>query len=417
MATWHTKTALRALVILILALAAAGWAYRAAQGAAANGKGSDVIRQWVVCQYVNAGRNPYALTKDILQAKYGDAKPGSKKIFSMPKEVPPASEAVLLAEVGPPEATYPPGAIGLLAPTLGLLPNERTVLWVWFAINIAMVALVACRLRRLWPIPPGNFTAFEHWLLLLAILLVFPPTFSVLTSGQFSLVTLVLLVTAMDPGLGWLPRGLAFGLALAKPSLAPPFFFMPLVRREWKVLMTAIAVQALATGYVAVQTQELTGLFRDWLSIAGYFLNGMYTVQDWLNATGDVAVGLTKYVSFGLLALCAGTLYIGRRLPWAPLFAMTAMTALFWTYHGDYDFVMLVPILMPLAGWSEHPPPRRWALIGIVLFALLAVGLYPAVTGGDDPATRGLRWMTRIILIGLFIGEYAYVLWRARRVE
>ena len=400
---------MRTAITAILAVTAVVWAVCAAMDASANGRGSDIVRQWVVCQYVNDGRDPYSLAKDILAAKYGAGNPKRVPIYAIPKAVPAHREADVLPDIGPPEATYPPPAVGLLALSVGLLGDPRAVLWVWFAVNVLAAGWVAHLLTRLWPVPPGGATASDNYRLVVAALLLFPATYDTLFAGQFSLVVLGLLLVASDPSRPWPPRGLALGVALLKPSVALPFFFLPVVRREWRVILGSVAVQAAVGGYVAFRTGGFVGPYRDWLAVAGFFLNGLYTVQEWLNAFSGRAPWLVSVVPPALLVLCAIALAVGRRLPPARLFALAAITSVFWTYHGAYDFVFLLPVLLPLAGWSDNTPGKRWSAVGIVLFAIVAMALIPAVITAEDVASKAVRWAARVVVIGLFAWEYLRV--------
>ena len=175
------------------------------------------------------------------------------------------------------------------------------------------------------------------------------------------------------------------------------------------MILGAVAVQAAAGGYVAFRTGGTVGLFRDWLAVAGFFLNGLYTVQEWLNSFSASAPWLVSVVPPALLVLCAVTLAVGRRLPPARLFAVAAATSVFWTYHRSYDFVFLLPVLLPLAGWSDGPPGKRWSATGLVPFAVLAVALVPAAITAEDVASRSVRWAARGVVIGLFAWEYVRV--------
>ncbi|HTU22593.1 MAG TPA: glycosyltransferase family 87 protein [Gemmataceae bacterium] len=397
---------MRNAITVLLGVTALGWVVAAGVAVSANGNGSDIVRQWIVCQYLKSGSNPYELSKDILLAKYEAGNPGRVKVYAIPKEIPALRVNGLSPELGPPEATYPPPAVGLLACTIGHLTDPRTVLWIWFAINLAAVSGVVIGLTRLCPVPPGDGTVADNTRLVLAALLLFPATYSTLMSGQFSLLVLGLVLAATDPSLPWLPRGMVLGLALVKPSVALPFFLLSLVRREWCVMAAAAAVQAAAGAYVAGQTGATFSLFKDWLTISGFFLQGMYTFQDWLNVAGPRIPWLVPAASLGILILCGVTLTAARRLPRARQLSIAAVTSVFWTYHGSYDFVVLLPALLPLAGWSDQPQGRRWSPIGIAVFAILAFGLSPMVYGGTDLATRIIRWSTRLVVIGLFLREY-----------
>jgi hypothetical protein len=294
---------------------------------------------------------------------------------------------------------------------VGLLPQPEWALWVWFAVNLVAVAAVAIGLTRLWPVPPGGATASDNFRLVLAALLLFPATSWTLDSGQFALLVLGLLLVATDPSLHWLPRGVALGVALIKPSIAMPFLFLPLVRGEWRVLLIAAAVQVVPGAYVVLQTGETVALFRDWLAVSRYFLQGMYTLQEWLNLASPRVPWITLAGPLAVLAVCGVTLFVGRHLSRARLFSLAAVTSVFWMYHGYYDFVVLLPVLLPLAGWSDQQPAGRWSVVGIVVFAVFVVALLPAVALGEDIVTRCIRWLARFTLLGLVVREYVAVYW------
>lgn len=396
----------------IVILALFGFGAAGALAALEKGNDSDLVKQWVVCQYVNSGKNPYSLAKDVLFATYGVENPERTKVHTIPKELPPMERSgEVLSDIGPPESTYPPSAIGMLACSLGLLAEPIHVIWVGLVLNLAAAGLVVIGLTRLWPVPPGSVGPAQNSWFVLAALLLFSPTFVTLEWCQFSLLVLGLLLFAQDSRWPWALRGLALGVALLKPSITLPFFFLFLVRREWRVMLTAVLVQAAGAAYVALQTGATLSLFTDWLIVARYFLHGMYTLQEWLNAANFTNPRLVSGISLSLLAFCGMTLMLARRLPPSRLFGIAAVTSVFWTYHGSYDFVVLLPVLLPLAGWSTQKPGRPWSLIGLTLFAVLTLALTTWVVRGDDLGTRSLRWVARLLVMGLFSWEYLSAYW------
>ena len=403
---------MRTAITIVLAVGWLIWLVAAGRGVYEKGNGSDIVRLWVVCRYVNSGNDPYSLAKDILIAKYGAGNPGRNKIFFIPKEVPAQRAGDVIPELGPPEATYPAPAIGILALTIGWFPNPTPVVWLWFGVNILALCMVAIGLTRLWTMPPGGGTHFDNRRYVLAALLLFPPTYFIVEVSQFSLLVFALILAANDPACNRVLRGIALGVALMKPSLALPFLLVPLVRREWRIVLVAVAVQALPAAYVAWRTGRTVGLLTDWFAVAGFFtLSGMYTVQDWLALVSPRFPWIVPVASLGIMALCGLTLVVARKLPLPRLVSLAAVTSVFWTYHLGYDFIVLFPVLMALAGWTNSQPGRSWSAIGIALFALLAISFIPAVyEGGDELPIRSLRWCARLIVIGLFVREYVLVL-------
>jgi hypothetical protein len=169
--------------------------------------------------------------------------------------------------------------------------------------------------------------------------------------------------------------------------------------------------------YVAVRTGYTFSMFHDWATVSGFFLqDSMYSLQEWLNvASPHLPALLAPAASVGVLALCAITLAAARRLANSRLFSLAAVTSIFWTYHAPYDFVLLLPVLLPLAGWSYQRPVARWNIIGVGLFVAIGLALPPTVVGGHNLESRVIRWAARLAIIGLFVGEYVEVCWNVHR--
>ncbi len=92
----------------------------------------------------------------------------------------------------------------------------------------------------IWHVPPRGVEGEFHFILLLAAILAFPPTFHAVARGQFSLLILAATFVINDRSRNSYLRGLLLGLSLIKPNCAIPFLLLPLVRREGKVLATAV---------------------------------------------------------------------------------------------------------------------------------------------------------------------------------
>ncbi len=403
---------------ILIAAVFAVWVGLTAYGVYQTGLERDVVREWVVAKYVIAGRDPFSLARDVLTAEFGVGNPGNARVSRIPEHAPEARRGDVLPEYGTPEATYPPPAIGLIAGGLGFLDDPAAVVQAWFVLNVVMTLWLALGLSRMWRTPPaplqrgGNF----WWILLLVVL--FTPTYANLERGPFSLLVIGMILVVEDPSIGWALRGAALGVALLKPSVTLPFLFLPLVRREWRVLATAVVVQALASGYVMIQTGKHLSLFLDWLAVSKYFLApGMYTIQEWLHRLSAAAPWLSPVVSLSILAACAASLEANKHLPRAWLFSLTGVTAMFWTYHGTYDSIFLLPMLLRRIGWSNQESARPWSIAGVVLFTALSIGLMDRVVGSHDPIWHAYRWIIRLTMIGVFVKEYVDLYREGRRVK
>lgn len=405
-----------ALTALLLAGAAAWVALSAARNQA-TGTGNDIVRLWVIGRYIDAGRDPYPFARAVLAARYGEGNPGRAKVFAVPTEIPPGWADRLLPEIGPPEATYPPPAGGLLALTIAQIPDPDAVRWLWFGLGVLSAGWIVRQLARLYPVPPGGGRPADNLLLAAAALLLFPPAHTCLVYGPVTLPVFALLLSTADPAGRRLPRGLALGLALIKPSVALPFALLPLVRREWSVLATAAGVQLLGWGWTLARTGgDPLPMLADWLAVSRYFLQGQYTVQDWLNPVADrLGPAAGPGVSLALLGVCGLALWAGRRLPPDRAVRLAAATAAFWMYHHSYDFVLLLPVLLPLAGWRPAPPAAGWAWAGLAAYAVLAVGLLEPVIRQDGPGFWAVRWAARLTVLGLYLREHVVMIRDARK--
>src|SRR5262249_33050400 len=144
----------RTLVPALVLLVALAWvAYAGAIAWHQRGLGSDIVRQWVVGRYLLAGRNPWALSEAILVERYGEGNPDRVYISAIPRDVPADLADEVLPDVGPPEATYPPPAVGLLELGLGWVPSPWAVLALWLAVNALALLAVAVLLTRWFVVP------------------------------------------------------------------------------------------------------------------------------------------------------------------------------------------------------------------------------------------------------------------------
>src|SRR5262249_22546386 len=137
-----------------------------------------------------------------------------------------------------------------------------------------------------------------------------------------------------------LRAGWWLSLALIKPSVALPFLILPLVRRRWRCL----AVVGLVHG-------GLTVALSCWLGRPPWPL-----LAQGLGGAGDVThrgCHLALIPPPQALPLCCLLLLQAAARCWQsragaprPLTELLCFVSLFWTYHGSYDFILLLPPLL-----------------------------------------------------------------------
>ena len=169
----------------MLVVVGLAWLFQTVTIASRSNRGADIRRQWVVCQYLLHGVDPYRVSGQVLDRLYGPIQsldPRKTKVFVVPDSPEARNVSGVLTSLGPSEATYPPSVALMLTITVGLLPRP----WVipsWILVNLAAIGLFAAschqRLRhRLEESPPS-------FLLILGLLLLWGPTQQTVRDSQF----------------------------------------------------------------------------------------------------------------------------------------------------------------------------------------------------------------------------------------
>ncbi len=363
-------------------------------------KTGDLGREWVVTQYVIRGVNPYPVALDALLAGYGvlaprgPIHPRDAQISEIPKSGPnPKTDRVL----GPPDATYPPGAVMMLVP-LGLLPRD-TVAWLWLLLNLALSFLVAWELRALACIEEANFLFF------LGLVAIWPAVSVCIEREQFSLLFLYcILVAHRVHGQRPIVAGLIYSLACIKPSLAIPFLALPLlesdagIANKTKTLVSLAASQLILFGAMCwmVRANPIE-LITGWLRVAAYYRGGGYTVVEIINRLRLDGTPADFALQAGVLL---GGILLAYRSAGTKRLAVLAIVACIWTYHWKYDYVML---LIPAALLVTTRVSRRW-IIDAVALAIVGIGLTVPVYQGTGILSRGMRMAARFSIVALLVG-------------
>jgi hypothetical protein len=378
----------------------------------------DLHRRWVVSQFVRRDINPYPLALTILQRKYGTLGDGRDKprVYDIPRlsaEDPAAIEPArpLLAAYGTPEAVYPPSADLLLSLAIGWLPEERVHLAgiVGNLVLLVVGTMVICRLLVDSSLSAAALTVTA------AVMLCWAPILSTISTGQFSLFVLVclLLTFACSRNQEYL-AGICFGLALIKPSVTLPFLIYPLIHGQWRALLTAGVLHLAGTGVQAMRFGVAPWeLLHQWTGVAAYFTQGQFTLQEVLSAAhlADTPAGLAVIGAFVIFAL--GWCLVHRASPDAALVDFLCFVSILWTYHGPYDFViLLIPLTRQLLTSKSRGLVAWMPLVG---FACVSAATSPLVYGDEvHIAARLIRHAARLFLL-LGFAASAVAVWRSAR--
>jgi len=274
-------------------------------------------------------------------------------------------------------AVHPPATYVMLWPFFGWL-ETTPARWLWIAVTIAALAWLAYLMVR-ESVAQG---ALERAFIALMPLCAFATARTVRT-GQFTVLLLPLLLAGLrllrdrrpDLSRDFLAAALLLP-ALVKPTVAAPFFwialFLPGGLRP--TIFVALGYAALTFFAASYQEADLPTLVRDWLTSASTLATeGTANLH-----LGLTAIGLANWTLPASLLVFAGLgwwTYRHRRAHLRLLVGVTAIVARFWTYHREYDDVLLLLPAIALFYRAKEDPSDRSGVVAATLFALLVGGM------------------------------------------
>lgn len=205
-----------------------------------------------------------------------------------------------------------------------------------------------------------------------------------------------------------------FILALVKPSIAAPFFWIVLfVPGRLRIPLFIIA------GYTGLtilsgsfQDQSLSALVSGWVDSSRDVLSRMAfrfsysNLNSWLYRLG--LESLSSYASILALLLLGAWTRLNRQADIWLIISVTAITARLWTYHAWYDDLLIAPAIITLFRITKtHSLPGYWPrLIPIIMYVsilfLLAPGghfLLPSPFKESYIAGQALTWVIMLFLL------------------
>lgn len=307
-------------------------------------------------------------------------------------------------------SVHPPASFLILWPLYGWAP--RSVAPWWYAVMTAPVIFVFARLLLREARPASGY----HGILLGTLIVASYPAAITIGIGQITFHVLLATVAAVliqrreSPGVR---RDTAltvlFVLALLKPHITLPFFWVIAFTRGWlkPALLAAVAYLAATGAAIALHGD---GLEVVWTILAGWLqrssasagMAGYGNLHVWLADLGLEAWGLrASALAFALHGLWAWR-HRGADA-WVQI-GVAAIVARLWAYHRVYDDLLLVLPLVALYRMARRDAPDRvaWAL-----FLLGAVTLAAPIT----PILEEASWAP----VAVWLLQLGYLGWRAKR--
>ena len=307
---------------------------------------------------------------------------------------------------------YPPNAIVMLSP-LGLLSLD-VAHPVWLLLNVAMAVLAPYLAARF-------FRPHEPFGVIALPILMFLCWGGLRTLTQFTLLALTCSMAAMaSANSRRVAAGAWLGLAMMKPQVAVPVFLWTVFTRQWRLVLTSIAVVGGLTAvfcvragahpaWVAERYVEILAVYHTGATNLAGISELRPLIYRLVSNVSEVDALATSLALGILAAICVMGFQEGasRRPVLYAAPPLVACWSLMTFYHLTYGFVILLPVMMLLAlNDSEHSKLRK------ALFWTLQLGMMFDIPGlsrragleGTPLFTNVLAHTDRALILSLFVG-------------
>ncbi len=292
--------------------------------------------------------------------------------------------AAVYREVG--TAVYPPASYVILWPLLGWIEEASHARWMWALTSMPLLVILV---RQVLAASGAQGLRERQFVALMPLTLY--ATGATIGNGQLTLLVMVTLFASLNTlGLADRQSRVAgacwFLLALVKPTVAAPFFWLLVFRPRAAAMAVGVVLGYAVVTLIAVTFQEASVLVLldqffnqaqegvNWGSVHDSYVNQ----SSWLSGLGVPELStLSSLVTLGLLGLWV---FCQRHKdPWL-LIGVCALVSRFWVYHLWYDDLVLLMVLVGLLRISRKEGGSRQGRIAVSL--MLALWLSLLAPGG-----------------------------------
>jgi len=282
---------------------------------------------------------------------------------------------------------YPPSTHLLFIPFYAFLVSPELAMLSWLLWNLVFIGIIFYSIREKFLVR----SPVLHSYLFLLLIIGSYATKSCLRYGQTSLFSFAafMVTLLLKDRSKWL-AGIAFALALSKPTLMALFAVYFLCKREYQILIVALAVHALITlglsVWIGVSPISLLGNYLEKVSL----LTNTYPCALWwaYQVTGVSLTSLLHLFQFPsagittirLLLYMGAAVYICRERQADELrtLGMIGLISMLIDYHWHYDFIVLLllfPVFIkPFSGSDGNQWPLLYYLALMFMPDLMRAG-------------------------------------------
>jgi hypothetical protein len=344
-------------VSAVLLLLSTAWLTRGFKHLVVDDFRIDLSSRWREQRYIYKGQNPNDLGAAAGATEFGWPLPDCPRDRRIDPDIGPIYHW---------EGCYP--GWSYFTGAAFVLPTNFKITRLYFGfLNVLALAVTS-----VWAYGIGRPHGAAGGVLLAASVLAVSTNYNTLNMGQYSLIVNGLLVGAYY-FLVAKPRpvaaGVLYGLAAIKPHMSALFALVFLVRKQWTLLATTACYMVFASLCIweLSKTDPLEMLTQAVAAGTGRGSNGgsCSLLSVLLKFGVDRAFATRVSTVVGLIA--AGWLmWIWRNAPLLTLFAIAATIGRLWTYHHEYDDVMLIFLLVAL-GQAMFIRNSTWTSFGFFI--------------------------------------------------
>ena len=196
-----------------------------------------------------------------------------------------------------------------------------------------------------------------------------------LLNGQYGII-----INAFLIGMYWMLKkhqnlwtGLFLAIAMVKPNISAPYFFILLMRRQTKAILSFFIYISGASTIIWIITKvDPIYMSKSIIEQSKYFAHKGYSSINFLTAMGIDTQMATILLALVGVVVIIGIFYIWRDSSLLTLFAVASVIGRVGTYHRFYDNVMLIFLLLGLIEITFNNSQR----MNLLFLALVGISLW-----------------------------------------
>jgi hypothetical protein len=348
------------LIIVSILLFATGTAYVIRGTYYMVTSATDFEKRWIEEHYVFRGKNPL----DIFERHYAELHGNTLPQIGRDNSI--DSELGLITFGSYPPWSYFTGAVFTWP------PSRTLAKWYFGLINLMLLSSLL-----IWAYHLGSKDGTLMALFFTSSLLATSSICETFGVGQYGVVVLSALVASLclDRKDRWGFAGLLLGVAMIKVTLAGPFIIPFLIKRRWKALLVMavyIGIGSIILSFIN-KTNPIEMLQQMVRAAETYAFEGhnfmIYLLGELEVGTGGAIKMLACLVMGAAIILS----YLCRSSSMLTQFAIAALASRFWTYHRNYDNLILIFLMMALGVVALRDNNR----LALASFFVMGLSLWP----------------------------------------